>query len=170
MAEEYLSRGDKRDNMIEYPLIANWVEGKVLEVGPAFGMLYSHLHFVNRTGYVGFEISQSLIVKAKEFNPLATFIQGDILNNKISDKSFDTVVCLQLLEHFNEANFTKALSELRRIAKDRIIISVPNKEMIPDKSHIQKFTYESLFNLLKDHGPVMFLPGQEHHILAVQYL
>jgi len=42
-----------------------------------------------------------------------------------SDKSFDTVICLHTLEHVR--NVTKAVSELKRVTKKRIIVIVPRE-------------------------------------------
>jgi len=40
-----------------------------------------------------------------------------------ADKSFDTVTCFEVIEHLLPADVMPALRELRRIAKDRVIIS-----------------------------------------------
>ena len=167
MKDEYLSHNDIRDNPIEYPIISQHVEGSVVEFGPAFGCFWKYLAYYNQQKYLGIEISKTLLAEAIQRNPSAKFIEGDLLNNNIASRSFDTVVVLQLLEHFNRADFAKALCEMIRIANLKIILSVPNREMIPDSSHMQIFTYESMFDILKVYGPVTFLPGQAHHIIAM---
>jgi len=49
----------------------------------------------------------------------------NIYTLKYGDKSFDTVCCLETLEHLH--NPIKAMDELKRIAKKRIIITVPSE-------------------------------------------
>lgn len=46
-------------------------------------------------------------------------------NIPFADKSFDTVICLHTLEHV--LNLPKAISELKRIAKMRLIVIVPKE-------------------------------------------
>lgn len=52
-------------------------------------------------------------------------VVADIRDIPLSDKSFDTVLACQVLEHIPYEDFDKALHELRRIARTRVIISVP---------------------------------------------
>ncbi len=47
----------------------------------------------------------------------------DITNLSYANDSYDTVICMEVLEHL--LNPLKAIDELKRIAKKRIIISVP---------------------------------------------
>ncbi|KKN76036.1 hypothetical protein LCGC14_0374260 [marine sediment metagenome] len=47
----------------------------------------------------------------------------DIENLTYKDNEFDTVCCLEVLEH--TLNPVKAIKELKRVAKKRLIISVP---------------------------------------------
>lgn len=168
MDAEYKRHNDMRDNPIEYPMIAQNCVGTILEFGPAFGSFTKYLTTEQRSMYVGIEYSPVLLNSAKLIHPEIDFRIGSILNSGLDNDSFDTVVALQILEHFDEQDFFKALWEIKRIARQRIIFSVPNKEMIPDRSHIQIFDYEKVFNVLKVWGEVTFLKGQDHHIIARQ--
>jgi len=58
---------------------------------------------------------------------------GDISHLPFKDSSFDLVTCLEVLEHIPLANYSLALSELSRISKKYIIITVPYKENIKSK-------------------------------------
>lgn len=53
-------------------------------------------------------------------------IKGDITNLKFNDNSFDTVICLDVLEHIK--NWSAVLNKLVKISKNRVIISVPATE------------------------------------------
>jgi len=67
----------------------------------------------------------------------------DIMNMTYEDNKFDTVCALEILEHV--VNPIKALSELKRVAKKRIIISVP---------------FEPVFSLLR-------LSWEKEHLIAL---
>ena len=53
-------------------------------------------------------------------------IKGDISKMDFADNSFDVVLCLDVLEHIE--NWQKVFSELLRVAKRKVIISVPTTE------------------------------------------
>ncbi|MBI4009306.1 class I SAM-dependent methyltransferase [Candidatus Roizmanbacteria bacterium] len=53
------------------------------------------------------------------------YIEGEIEKLPFYDKSFDTVICTHVLEHV--VNYQKAVRELRRVAKKRLIIVVPRQ-------------------------------------------
>jgi ubiquinone/menaquinone biosynthesis C-methylase UbiE len=71
-----------------------------------------------------------------------------------TDKSYDTVTCMEVIEHL--PNLQKIVTELLRITKKRLIISVPYKEKInytvclhcgnktPSSGHIHVFDQKSL--------------------------
>ncbi len=72
---------------------------------------------------VGLDFSQEAL---KYVKPKA--IYGDIAALPFESASFDLVTCLEVLEHLPSRVFEKALSELQRVSKKYIIISVPNDE------------------------------------------
>ena len=53
---------------------------------------------------------------------------GSLIEMPFLDKQYDIVVCFQVLEHIPFELFEKALSELFRVAKKSVIISLPNAE------------------------------------------
>ncbi len=53
-------------------------------------------------------------------------IVASVLKMPFVDGSFDAVLCAEVLEHLPYDEFIKALSEIRRIAKNRAIISLPH--------------------------------------------
>jgi len=64
-------------------------------------------------------------------------IIADVLNIPFSDNSFNSVVALELIEHFNDKNQNKMLSEIYRILKNKgqFIISTPNISKYTKKIH-----------------------------------
>lgn len=53
------------------------------------------------------------------------FKNGSLIQLPFEDAYFDTVICTHALEHIK--NYDKALSELRRVTKNRLIIIVPRQ-------------------------------------------
>jgi len=82
-----------------------------------------------------------------------TFIKGNIEEIRFEDKFFDTVISTHTLEH--TPDIKKAVSELRRVAKKRLIIVVPKQReyRYSFDFHIHFFPYMfSLLNLLDTQG------------------
>ena len=53
-------------------------------------------------------------------------ICGSILELPFSSKSFDVVMCHEVLEHLPYCSFTPALTESRRVSRARVVISLPD--------------------------------------------
>jgi 2-polyprenyl-3-methyl-5-hydroxy-6-metoxy-1,4-benzoquinol methylase len=71
---------------------------------------------------------------------IATFTKMSVVAMDFPDATFDMVYCMEVLEHLNDADLTKAISELRRVCGGHLLISVPFLEPMPSKYHLQKFT------------------------------
>ena len=74
---------------------------------------------------------------------------GDVQDMRFEDKSFDVATALEVVEHLT--NPGKAVSELCRVSRNYILVSVPSK---PDNNpeHINLFSAEGLEKLLLDNG------------------
>jgi ubiquinone/menaquinone biosynthesis C-methylase UbiE len=48
-----------------------------------------------------------------------------------ADRSFDTVVCMEVLEHLELPDYRLAVREIRRVAKSRLVMTVPFQEPHP---------------------------------------
>ncbi len=55
-------------------------------------------------------------------------IKGVIACLPFESESFDLVVCLEVLEHLGQKDFERGISELQRVSKKYIIITVPNDQ------------------------------------------
>jgi ubiquinone/menaquinone biosynthesis C-methylase UbiE len=55
---------------------------------------------------------------------------GSVLNIPFCDNCFDVVACYELLEHIDYIDFPKALSEIYRVSKSNVIISLPDRNRI----------------------------------------
>jgi len=74
-------------------------------------------------------------------------VKSDVQNLMFKNKSFDIVTCLEVLEHV--PNPVKAISELKRVCKHRLIVTVPNDPWftiarlgIKEKEHLWSITPE----------------------------
>jgi len=99
----------------------------------------SDLYFCSKLKKKGFDYTAADIEpKLKEIK------KENIEKLSFKDKSFDVVMCLEVLEHTE--NPLKAIDELKRVAKKQIIISVP---------------YEPFFTLFR------FFIWEKEHLWAI---
>ncbi len=54
-------------------------------------------------------------------------VTGSVLSLPFKDNTFDVVVCCQVLEHLPFSRFDSCLAELKRVAKNKLILSLPDK-------------------------------------------
>jgi ubiquinone/menaquinone biosynthesis C-methylase UbiE len=73
----------------------------------------------------GFDFNSDAIEVAKAKNPDATFVTASIFDLPFEDSSHDVVGCFEVLEHLTDPQL--ALKELKRVAKNTVIMSVPHE-------------------------------------------
>jgi SAM-dependent methyltransferase len=127
------------------PVITGHLLGSVLEVGAGKGYLANIMTSTHTV--TACDLQQPL--NWNERYPHIPFVQGTIEHLPFETGSFDTVVCTHTLEHVQ--HLTLAISELRRVAKRRLIIVVPKQR--PYKYtfdlHLHFFPYPfSLLNIM----------------------
>ncbi|WP_460272901.1 class I SAM-dependent methyltransferase [Celeribacter sp. ULVN23_4] len=111
----------------------------VLDVGVGPSALLNYLQLGKRFERVtGIDLrrysKQILVDEQTDFRVM------DATNLGFVDKSFDTVICMEVLEHIPGEAMMQALSELRRVARRQLIVSVPYDEPRPLPSyHHQHF-------------------------------
>ena len=68
------------------------------------------------------------------------FLAADLLALPVADQAVDTVLAVHVLEHLPAEACRPALAQLRRVARDRVVIAVP-LEQTPDPTfgHLQAF-------------------------------
>lgn len=52
-------------------------------------------------------------------------ILGDVRYLPFKDKSFDAIICMEVLEHLQKGDGEKLLSELERVARKQILLTTP---------------------------------------------
>lgn len=90
---------------------------KVLEVGVGKGFLKHCFKLFP-------QISHTTIDIAEDLHP--DYI-GSVTNLPFEDDAFELIVCGQVLEHLPFKDFLPALKEIRRVARHKAIISLPDK-------------------------------------------
>jgi len=165
----YDSKGDRRCSPDEYKPVVRRCESPVLEIGSAFGALRKFLPLP--WSYVGVEISEYMVNIARKEYPHDTFIHGDIrLIGKHLTGAFNTVVALQVLEHFQRPE--RILTLLREIATKRLVFSVPNdgfnKVRLEDDGHVSWWKTENdVRQAWGRFGEITFFKGPKNHHCGV---
>lgn len=104
----------------------NTIGKKVLDVGSAQGWYIKYLKDL------GFEVTAADIEKTIAFDDVP-FVQTFGADLPFESNSFDTVLAINIIEHIEDEG--KILSELRRVTKERLLLSVPNA----DDSLLEKY-------------------------------
>ncbi|MBK7221825.1 MAG: class I SAM-dependent methyltransferase [Saprospiraceae bacterium] len=135
--------------------------GSVLDVGCGNGILVNYLsnnHSHEFQRICGCDRSETSLQFVKTEK-----VKASIDQLPFSDKEFDLVTCLEVIEHLPQEVYIKALKELQRIASKYIIVSVPNDEDLllnrvtcpkcitafSPFYHMRNFTSSSLANLFE---------------------
>ena len=115
-------------------------EGKILEAGAGRGRW---VFYLRRRGYdvVGMDLARAEIAAAKAFDPDVPIEYGNVLQTGYPDRSFEAVISLGVIEHFEEGP-QAALAEVRRILRPGglFLVTVPT----------QNFMRVALFNRIKN--------------------
>lgn len=88
----------------------------VLEIGAGDGTVRHYVMQATSPDYKTLDVADDLHPD----------IVGSLLSMPVKDKSFDIVCAFEVLEHIPYADVSKALSEMRRVAKNKVLISVPH--------------------------------------------
>ena len=153
------------EHLHRYRFVAQYARGRVLDIACGTGYGASILTTSPQvTAYQGVDISPEAISTANERLAAAPlriatrFDVGNITDVNAESAAFDTIVCLETLEHLRDPR--PALCELKRVAAPdaRIIISVPDSvhEAVcesaygPNEFHFTKFTSDSFRSLLEE--------------------
>jgi SAM-dependent methyltransferase len=97
----------------------------ILDVGCGKG---SPMKFINRRRQfhtVGLDIFEPYIKQCRFEGIHDDYLLCDARNMKIEEKSFDVVLCLEMLEHLEECEGMKLLKDMEEIARKQVVISTP---------------------------------------------
>ena len=91
-------------------------------------------------------------------------IVADILDIPIGDNSYDVLICCEVLEHIPYYNFSKALSEIRRVTRGYAVISLPDSSWTL-RTFIQVPGFDAFYWILC----MMRLRNRAHHFDGKHY-
>jgi ubiquinone/menaquinone biosynthesis C-methylase UbiE len=136
----------------------------ILDVGCSDGYL-SKLYSKEKCRIFGLDFSFEYLKIAADKSKDSGFIQGDILELPLRDKSIDILVCSEVLEHM--ADVPAALNKIKRVTKRVFVSTVPilpqsldfirlktqkEKIFMPGKGHFRNFQVRSYLELLRNKG------------------
>lgn len=100
----------------------------LLDVGCGEGIpLLNILPALHGSKVCGIDLDEEKLPLIQKNIPGGAFLRGSIYNLPYSDKTFDLVLCLEVLEHLNFPE--KAMEEIHRVAAKDILFSVPNEPL-----------------------------------------
>lgn len=146
---------------------------KVYEAGCGEGFISQYVYNKNKDTkemlqVYASDISENVIKKARKAYPYIQFYVNSIYDIKENNNSFDLAIASEVLEHLDEPE--KALSEVFRISKKYILISVPNepiwcianfarvkyiRRMGNTPGHINHYTKGEIIKLLYNYGNIL---------------
>lgn len=164
--------GSSREDIIRYSYYAKLLHemtekpGSIADVGCASGGLLKYLR--QKCGYkkrlTGIDIDTRLLASLHECE--MDVVQGNALDLKVAESSFDFVFYTHILEHILDID--RAIEEMKRIVADGgyVLIEVPDASRYAEarihdyywigmREHVNHFTPASLCSILNRHGVVI---------------
>jgi len=140
------------DDWARWSLVLQWVKGatSILDIGTAHGTFINSLALARAAErIVGVDIRDYSLYS--ELYPGFERLMVDAEELPFADNEFDTVTCMEVIEHLPDGKMERVIESLRRVAARRLIISVPFCEGLPlYKGHAQRFTPERITRLFPD--------------------
>jgi SAM-dependent methyltransferase len=118
--------------------------GRILDVGVGSGQLYNSLKRSRRfSEVIGIDIRRhSRYLEVESTDGLR---EMSVTKIAFPDRYFDTVICMEVLEHLKPRDFPTAVAELRRVCNGTLIMTVPFEEPEPLPSfHKSRFNGDDL--------------------------
>lgn len=116
---------------------------------------YSHIH--------GYDFSSNAINHCRKHLPGCSFKNFDIYSNEFPQQ-YDVIFFIQTLEHLN--NPYTIVKKVLNTAKNRLIVSVPYRDRMPDPHHINIFNEDSFDHI--EPAPKVLIDGQRVYYIFIK--
>ena len=126
----------------------------IMDVGPGFG------HFLRiLIDEARFERFHAIDIVPRPTMPAPVDFQICSIDAlAAADAAYDTVTCMEVLEHLDDQTLERGLANIRRICKRQLFMSVPFCEPTPlPKYHQQRFTPGRVRQMFPDARYTLFL-------------
>ena len=134
-----------------------YVHGKVADIGCGSGFFLQLLakHAAHH-GIYGVDFSSSSIVRCRQEIPEGKFLLGEICRLGCRDGAFDTVICMETLEHVERPD--EAVREIMRVCRDGgyVIITIPKGQCDHYIGHLNFWSESEFRSVLVDAEVVDF--------------
>jgi 2-polyprenyl-3-methyl-5-hydroxy-6-metoxy-1,4-benzoquinol methylase/glycosyltransferase involved in cell wall biosynthesis len=159
------------EHMPRYAYARNFATGaRVLDFGCGSGYGTACLADVAES-VVGLDISEDALAYARDCHqhPHLTFLHDDRLGGALPDRSFDLIVCFEVIEHLDGPMQVELLAGFRRLLAPagRLLISTPNPQVTAlygaNPYHLRELTESQFEALLREHFPHVGLVEQSIH-------
>jgi SAM-dependent methyltransferase len=101
-------------------------EKTILDVGCGKGKPVQIIRKFKNFSAIGVDVFKPYLRKCKRRNVHEDLILCDVRKLPFKDKTFDAVICLEVLEHLNRGEGLEMIPNLERIAKKKVIITTPS--------------------------------------------
>lgn len=147
-----------------YDMVEQTNPRTVLDAGCGEGYTVKYLAERNSEWKLtGVDLSEGAINYAEALlGDRAKFRTGSVYKLPFSDRSFDTVICSEVLEHLDEPE--RAVSELKRVARNAVVITVPREPyfqwlnnvgqrlgLSPDPEHVNFWKKDEFQDFVRAH-------------------
>lgn len=158
------------DRMVRRRLVVTnrLCKGRVLELGCGRGLLPRMVHEGGLPA-VGIDLNHAKLRAAREHFPGGHFIRADIRAVPLPERTFDTVLLPEVLEHVPDEAGDRMLAEAWRLLRPggRLVVSVPNEDCIPHPHHVRTFDRGKLRRILAPFGRPRLVTDQPYKWLMM---
>lgn len=134
-----------------------YLHGRVADIGCGSGYVVRALMSSQTiTGIYGVDFSAASTKRCRAEVPNGHFVTGDIYRLAYADGVFESVICMETLEHLEQPDH--AIRELFRVCKKggHIIITIPNGALDDYVGHVNFWTQQEFQALLPADKPLTF--------------
>jgi 2-polyprenyl-3-methyl-5-hydroxy-6-metoxy-1,4-benzoquinol methylase len=149
VVSEYLGQARQQFYSDVLGACGEYLRGHVADIGCGPGFVLKALSTMKSIDALyGVDFSRSSIKRCREEFPGGIFLMGDIYHLACPDGVFDTVVCMETLEHLERA--PEAICELFRICRKggHVIITIPNGPRDEYVGHLNFWTEQDFRTML----------------------